>query len=114
MRHTLHEHSTVAAGIASVILGVLVGVATHWSAIAIVLTMIAAFLVLPRIFFGLRASRVIDKEKGQEDTGPTILSGFDMAGLDSEPQRLERAYSRATDQIDPDPSELRELAEEER
>lgn len=118
MRQALHEHSTLAAFVASAIVGLLVGFASHWSGLAVLLATLAALLTLPRAFFGLKESRTIDKDKGLEDTGPTTLGMYDMAGLDSESHRVDRAYSRATDHFDfagrpPDPSEFRELAEDE-
>ena len=75
-------------------------------------------LILPRLFYGRKASRLLDKEEWENQEGATVLNNRDMAGLDSTPNRLMRAYSRATNDLDfagrpRDPTEFREVAEEE-
>lgn len=109
----LHKHSTLAAAAAAIVIGVLVGAVTRWSAIAIVPCMLVAFLILPRLFFGLKASRAVDKDDFEEGSDATLLSLRDMGGLTSSSTEFDLAYAKATDTLDPDPTALAKLAEEE-
>jgi len=116
MRRALHQHSTLAAVIASITAGLAGAAVTHSPAIAIVLA-VCAMLLAPRILFGLRASRALDKARSKEEPGPTIISMNDMAGLGSSSVRLDRAYSRTSDHFDfagrpPNARELERLSEE--
>jgi len=116
MRQALHQHSALAAFVASILAGLVGAAVTHSLAIALLLA-VCAMLLGPRIFFGLRASRVVDKEQFKEESGPTTIGMNDMAGLGSSSARLDRAYSRTSGHFDfagrpPDPREFERLSEE--
>jgi hypothetical protein len=88
------------------------GWATHWRVQLVALygvAFIASSLLFARLFYGFRASRILDKElvSPDSDWNPTGYIGND---IDKPGLELQRAYEKAQQG---DASDLKQLAREE-
>jgi hypothetical protein len=112
----LHRHSTLFGLGATLAVIVVVGEASHWSAILTTLTGLIAIAIFPRFFYGFAAARAVDKERvsGASDYFRHLVNMWDASP--SEEERIEGAITAAqgySSKIGPDTSALEQLAQEE-
>ena len=101
-----HRHSTLLGLLAAFVVVAVLGLLTHWSAELIAVYILGfpiSFVLFTRAFYGLRASRKLDKEHVLPDSGPYPQYDIDLPGIE-----LGRAYEQAQNG---DPSHLKRLAE---
>jgi hypothetical protein len=113
MKDVFHKHSTLFGLLGSACLALAAGGLTNWNIRAIALAFFIGLLVLPRTFYGWKASAELERLKRAAPAAAPSFYRFgppDAAGIGAPAERLSAAYEQAQDG---DPSALRKLAEEE-
>jgi hypothetical protein len=112
----LHRHSTLFGIGATIVVIVIVGEASHWSAILTTLTGLIAIAIFPRFFYGFAAARAVYRERVWVPSH-YFRNLRDMWNASpSEEERLEGAIAAAQGygpKIGPDTGALAELSREE-
>ena len=86
----VQSHSTLLGFAMAALATCLVGLLSNWSAVLVAATAVAGVAVFPRMFYGFRAARALDKDR----SGPATMwfsHGRNWYGSPPEEERIDRA-----------------------
>jgi uncharacterized membrane protein YuzA (DUF378 family) len=104
-----HKHSTLLGFLGAAVVVSIAGTLTHWNESLLIVDVVAGLAglwVFSRLFYGFKASRVLDNP---DETPSPVIGPYDRwRGTQSENERLVQAYKKF---LEGDSSEFERLAQ---